>query len=569
MAHPRRPPPPPPPPPNAKLGRNIVNTPTLRSSSRPSLSSHSWRLSSVDSATSSDEAEDFYDQDTESDDPFDHQNRASFPPLMPTVQSRTAVDQNRKKITRVITNQVSRLKNGRSPVPGSESDASSVHSTATSVDLVQSLWVRMKEQRQQVNDIKQDMAGRRRHLRELRRRKDAADNAFMNMVRPILIRGQQRTLDTLDAVLDKKFADMQSIRTEYYSRESYYEGLEINLDKKEEDLNNIETRFFSALAAGTTGAAQEFEKEISDDDEPKYLSDIPHDLMGISRNGPTEEAHPLWEDLVCATGDFTNAQDDYDELVLINEQYAYGMGVKKAAGKTLSPEEEHFINDFPDQERERRREIDRLAEEVKRLKRVCEENGAMKKHPSYMIAYALDPDIGEDMTLDDSWPSSKSLAHHRFPDLLSCPDHLLQARPLTALDDLRRVVRLSSNHPAKKSQLQAAQKELAISRLMIEFKGDDKSDFVTRWLLHQLRTSPMSVELLHATFIHEARLRISNLHRWQQDVLFYWWRDGAVKRREDFLRSTSASGVPQPATHLVTAVMNRSPYMEGGEGQLS
>ncbi|KAF4874400.1 hypothetical protein CGCSCA1_v006481 [Colletotrichum siamense] len=544
ITHPRPPPPPPPPPPMARRKKPLAGT--MPSSPPLLLSTDIWQQPiTSDSGASSDESDDYFDQ----------QNRTAFPPLMPTVQSRKAVERDRRKITDVITNKVSRLAHSRSPVPSLESDASSVASTISSGDDgVQHLWVLMKERRQRVYGIKQEMASRRRHLRELRRRKDEADNAFMNMLRPILIRGRRSTLGTLDDTLDKRFADMQKLRTDYHFFESDYENLEVSLDEQEEDLINIETRFFSILAAGSTSAGQEFEMEDSDDDELAEQSSMPYDLMGISRHGPTEEAHPLWQDLVSAIGDLENAKDEYGDLILIHDQYAYGIEVKKTAGKRPNADEIEFIDGYPSEEREKRENVDRLADEVKRLKQICEENGAMKKHPSFRIAYALDPDIGEDMSLDDLGTKTGSVAHPRFPELLSCPDYLLRPEPLTALGNLRRAVRLPANDPTKKRQLHAAQKEYAISRLMSEFKGDDKADFVTRWLLDQLRTSPLAVEFLYTTFVHEHRLRIENRHRWQQDVLFHWWRDGAVKSRDDFIGPLTGSGMASPAQGLTRDV---------------
>ncbi|TKW51336.1 hypothetical protein CTA1_10686 [Colletotrichum tanaceti] len=408
-----------------------------------SPSSGSWHLeyTSSDSETSSMEA-----------DYLEHQNRTTFPPLLPSAQGPV---HERKQMTDSITNKVSRLENSRVSVPSLvASDASSAASVASMEDNgVQGLWVQMKERRQRLNSLKQDMATKRKALQELRRRKDEADNTFMKMLRPILVRDRRGLTGASDELLDERFAEMQSL-----------------------------------------------------------------------------------------LGDLSNAKEEYEDLLLYHNQYAYNMDVKKFAGLTPSAEEIEFMDEFPEEEREKRESVDRLTEEVGRLKEVCERKGAMKKHPSFKIAYALDPNIGEDLSLDSPPPQSGSLAHWQFPELLSHPDHVLREEPLTAVDELKRAAKLPAESPVRKAQLYAAKKEYGISRLVSEFKEEDKSDFITRWLLHQLRTSPLAVKLLYSTFVQTIRLRIVNLQRWQQDVLFHWWKDGAVKPPDYFLGPLTGSG---------------------------
>ncbi|WYZ46534.1 hypothetical protein EsH8_IX_000759 [Colletotrichum jinshuiense] len=550
------PPPPPPPPPSDTYleGRGLTKAPIQRSlSPSMSFSSGSWQqeYTSSGSEASSDEA-----------DYFEQKNRVVFPPLMPTVQARKVVERERKLVTDVITNKVSRFENSRGSVPSLvESDASSVASVMSSDDDgVQDLWVQMKERRQRLHTIKQEMASRRKAFRELRRKKDEADNTFMNLLRPILIRGRQGLLGTSEEMLEKRFTEMQTLRTEYHWLESGYEGLEFTLDEEEEDLNNIETRFFSLLAAGSTKALRTTaHMEAPEDDEQDDQSKMPYELTGISRNGPPDDSHPLWQDLMSAIGDLNNAQEEFDDLLLYREQYAYGIEIKQIAGKEPSAEELEFMEEFPEEQREKQEKVNRLTEEVGRLKEICKEKGAMKKHPSFRIAYALDPNIGEDFSLDGSPPKSGTLAHIQFPQLLSQPDHVLRPEPLTALEELRRAARLPANDPTKNARLFPAQKEFGISRLVSEFKGGDKSDFITRWLLHQLRTSPLAVELLYSTFIQTMHLKIDDKQRWQQDVLFHWWRDDAVKPPEEFFGPLTGSGMVSPGHESLSGHISLPP----------
>ncbi|EFQ26102.1 uncharacterized protein GLRG_01246 [Colletotrichum graminicola M1.001] len=484
---------------------------------------------------------------------FDHQNRTTFPPLLPSAKGRT-FEQGRKQLTDSITNKVSRLEISQSSVPSLvASDASSAASVASiEDDGVQELWIQMKERRQRLNLIKENMTTKRKALQELRRRKDEADNTFMHMLRPILVRGRQGLPGMSNELLDKRFAEMQSLRTEYHWLESGYEEHEFALDEQEVELIKIETRFFSLLAAGSGRNIRSApHTDDSEDSEAEESTDIPYELTGISRNGPTDDSHPLWEDLVSAVGDLSNAREEYDDLLLYHSQYTYSMDVKRSARKPPSAEEIEFMDEFPEEEREKRQHVDHLTEEVDRLKEICKQKGAMKKHPSFKIAYALDPNIGDDLSLDSPPPESKTLAHWQFPELLSCPDHVLRPEPLTALDELKRAAKNPLDSPARNLQLCAAQKEYSISKLITEFKGEDKSDFITRWLLHQLRTSPLAVELLYSTFTQTIRLKIKNFRRWQQDVLFHWWRDSAVKPPDEFFGPLTGSGRVWPGHEAI------------------
>ncbi|KAK1997275.1 hypothetical protein LX36DRAFT_681846 [Colletotrichum falcatum] len=484
---------------------------------------------------------------------FEHQNRTTFPPLLPSAQGRT-FKRERKQLTDSITNKVSRLEIPRSPVPSLVASGASSAASVMSIedDGVQELWFQMKERRQRLNLLKEDMATKRKALQELRRRKDEADNTFMHMLRPILVRGRQGLSGISEELLDERFAEMQSLRTEYHWLESGYEGHEFALDEEEVELIKIETRFFSLLAAGSGRNIRSApHTDESEDSEAEESTDMPYELTGISRNGPTDDAHPLWEDLVSAVGDLSNAREEYDDLLLYHNQYTYSMDVKKSAGKPPSTEEVEFMDEFPEEEREKRQYVDHLTEEVERLKEICKQKGAMKKHPSFKIAYALDPNIGDDISLDIPPPESGTLAHWQFPELLSHPDHVLRPEPLTALDDLKRAAKIPPDSPVRNLQLCAAQKEYGISKLISEFKGGDKSDFITRWLLHQLRTSPLAVELLYSTFTQTIRLKIKNFQRWQQDVLFHWWRDGAVKPPDEFFGPLTGSGRVWPGHEAI------------------
>ncbi|ROT41255.1 hypothetical protein SODALDRAFT_357286 [Sodiomyces alkalinus F11] len=471
------------------------------------------------------------DSSDEEEDYYDHWNR-NFPPLMPTVGPRVSIARKRRLVTKNISNRVSRYER-RSPAQSEPtSDTSSDIASENSEDEAQLLWVQLKEKRQRLDETKQAMAARRKQLRELRRRKDEADNAFMGLLRPLFQKSRRGGVhSTSDELLDRRFNEMQRLRTEYHYLESAYEGLEVALDEQEEDLNKLEVRFFSLLATGRSRSARaQTRKSDTDPRASGAPYNVPHLLLGISPEGPPlDDVHPLWRDLVSAIGDFNLAQEELDDLLFRREQIAYELELKKGTGKTPTEEEEEFMAEFPGEERERRRKADEMAEEMRRLRRLCRDHGVEVKHPSFEVAYALDRNIGEDMTLsnDDARAESKSLAHHRFPELLSQPDHVLRRpEPLTVFDDLKQAAKLPAGDAGKNARMHVAVKEYGIHDLVHGFKGGDRLELVARWLLYQLRTNPLEAYLLSNTFLRQTGLKVLDRHRWTRDVLYHWWRDG-------------------------------------------
>ena len=92
---------------------------------------------------------------------------------------------------------------GEAPSPDIESVASDVSSYAE----VELLWQQLKEKRARLGEIKAQMAERRQELRRLRRQRNDADNAFMSLIRPMLV-SQRGILQTSIRVLDSRVADM-------------------------------------------------------------------------------------------------------------------------------------------------------------------------------------------------------------------------------------------------------------------------------------------------------------------------------------------------------------------------
>lgn len=424
------------------------------------------------------------------------------------------------------------------------------------------LWQQLKEKRAKLGGTRAEMRSRRKELREKRRDKDAADNAFMSVVRPVLV-SQGEPFHAPANLFESRLEKMQQLRDDYQVLESSYEALEAMLDEEERDLSILETRFFSILAAGQT--KEERQLDISSDSGAANFSidqsEIPYELRGISPYGPVEEPHPLYVDLTSTVGYLGNARDEYADLLSTKEQYEEEEQLKKTTKQKVSDELEmkEFFDEFPHEERRMNDVVATLESKVHHLRKLCEDRGVMKKHMSIKMEYALDPHIEyEDLDLDDEQTilnRRQTLGHAEFNELLSQPDHVLAEEPLTPLGALKAAIRLPNHHPEKGVRKRLASKEYAIDNLMRECDGGKKADYVNRWLLHQLRLSPLHAVLLRSTFQASRSLKIRDMWRWQCDVMHYWWRDSTMSLTDGFFKPitsdnseySSRLGTPQPS----------------------
>lgn len=417
---------------------------------------------------------------------------------------------------------------------GSKSNVSKASAPPADVEL---LWTKLKDQRAKLNDIKSQMMRKRKRLKELRRVRDQADNTFMGYIRPVLV-NPNGSLQTLRGNINHQLAEMQRLRTEYQALERDYEDQEMTLDEEEEELNKLETNFFSLLAVGNTISIRPPNEPGSERAEEDGTKDTPDLLRGISPFGPTDDPHPLFQELMSAVGDLQNAKEDLDELMFLKGEHENELKMKATAKMELTTAEKEFLAEFPADQERMTSSVSKLQDKVTQLRQLCEEKGVMQKHLSSQVAYLLYPKQGyEDIDLDPDDESAGSLAHARFSVLLSQPEHLLEEVPKTAGGALKAAARLPDSDPSKRGRMQLASKEYSIDQLIIAYNEGGKTNFVNRWLLHQLRLSPMKALLLYMTFTTSQGLKIRDLLRWQRDVLHYWW----VGERRDSKRAASES----------------------------
>ena len=477
------------------------------------------------------------------------------------------------------------LQGGYGPVSGTgsaHSDHSGIMSIQSSVDELQVLWTKLDQQRRDIRERRQDMAEKRSQIKEIQRKQAEADNSFMKLLRPLLLETGPTSRSGTTALthdeIQERFQGLQSLRDEYSAATSEYEALEAEVDREEGELTILEAQFFSTMYA--TGVRSDDQDDDSDASEsvpeepppsrpPSRLS-----LLGIS--GTIEEdIHPLYRSLLDAVGECDLAQEHYSDLVthrrailydleiklklerLKKTQKAMGGGVavltedeleaikstvagvpahastaelKRTFGSKIKKTDLLFLESYGREEEAAKQRLDRTTEEARRIKALCVSKGAMRQHApeheEYTIFMATE-DEGTppptSFTIQDHGPASKGrgLAHPEFSILLSDPSHVLEMH--TAKSALRTATRMPKEDQDRPAKIEHAMKEYGISNLLNESKPGDKSDYINRWLLQNLRISPREVHVLLSVW--PSFLKIINMRRWQEDVLYHWTRD--------------------------------------------
>ena len=524
-----------------------------------------------------------------------HYNQRQFPPLLPAAAVyRSSTPRDRSRAANHIAAWVSRyeqsndnseaglkessgdnivkrpLRRQDGEFNGDISNDGEVDDSGFAARRIEDLWQQMKAKRQKAHEIKSVMAQKRRALRILRRSKDDADNAFMGMIRPILVHQPGQLPCALDhRKLVEKMTEMQNLRTDYHLLESEYEGLEEILDEEDGILSSLEVLFFGTLAAHHNEHYGQTSSVTSDEKTgvapPLESDNVPLELRGISPNGPSEEIHPLYADLTSALGDLQLAQEEFGDLLHLKDQTDEEMRVRTLTGQDETPEDiMEFLDEFSTEAPRRETVLVSCETEVQRLKMECEQQNVMRKHISVQMEFLLNPDdpVPEealDLQEEDEGENAKrNLAHHKFSDLLSQPDHLLSAPdPIGHVAALRAATKLSQDDVTRQDKVRTAAKEYNIMTLLQDFEPSAKWDFVNRWLLLNLRINPLNTVLLCSLFESGQSLTIVDLRRWQSDVLFWWWRDEAVdlfKKGLNFMTAADSCA----ASNLSTATPSRA-----------
>lgn len=450
---------------------------------------------------------------------------ASLPPTYP---ARTREESRTRAVTdadvaREITRTMARLQ-------GRNSQDEAVSGKIGGRD-VRDLWGELRRKREDIYAMRLEMARDRKALRDLRHRKNDADNKMLSMIR--------RVLPKLGNEHRRSFADAQALRTEYTTQENNYESRELALDSLEAELLLLETKFFTGLSH-RAGADDDGQVDLRTPSPPLADADMPLELKGISPDGPQEVTHPLYKRFQDAIGDFSVASENWHDLLSARAGIDFKLTIDRHLGmERLDEEEVEFLDEFPQEEARRSEELQEARGKVERLRDACVEQGVMRRHLPLHILYVLykhfptsededENDLGEDIDLSDGPPSELVKAGRARPflwRLMSQEAHLFGEFPVLPPAALEAARKLPSDNAEKDTQVRDAEEEHFLHGIFSGCPAHNSTAFVNRWFFHQLRISPHMGYLFYKMGSEDAELDVL---AWQEHVLEAWWDEDTL-----------------------------------------
>ncbi|KAK8110913.1 uncharacterized protein PG998_007370 [Apiospora kogelbergensis] len=360
----------------------------------------------------------------------------------------------------------------------------------TKVRHIAEQWSDLRERQRALHSTWGNIGREREALGDVRQKKNQAYNQVRFAINRIL--RDRPELDDLFREAERADLACQQVET----------NLETLLDGLEEEQCQLETeqrRFFTAIAQSEPST-----ETSSSRSHPESRTS----LRGIQAER-AEVLHPIIQ----------TYEDALQELQLAQEFRTNLLVQKKLVdleGEHIDEGSKEFLITYDDLQQQAHDEVDHWSRAVKERREACQKAALFGPNAT---------DITTDIRL--AGPSTPTLAHPLFPQLLSNPAHLIEGSlPQTVVASLRTATSLPPKMPGRKQKIEAASREFGIETLYIPGQNEGRQDYVNRWLLHKLRISAMEAELLSSTF--QATLKILDWGQWQRDVLFQWTRDEAA-----------------------------------------
>lgn len=442
---------------------------------------------------------------------------------------------------------------GSSSAENNGSSLSPDESLVTDGDALEKSWFRVVDQKTKISALRDRLSKARRQTRNARVEKDAVDNAFMSLLRPLRFTTSSPTAQDLKAAhiagdalnsgldfsrLQDHLDKMQETRHRCQASEMALETLEDELDIAQEELDHLERLLINDSRPGAP--------QLSEDAETKHAA-MPESLMGLEEE-PVENYHPLYMRFMLTLRDHGLAEERYhnhlarkaaieDDLHRLELRQKYHQDYTKYP-KQLDTTDLEFLLGFEKEEKKLLDRIERLSDEADSLREQCFKEGVVPRYAELMEIYSyypwefsVDPDPAVDSDQGFDTATAPYTTTTRFWILLSNQYHLLEDEPVTAETALKMADTSLARDPdnfEKKELRKSALKEFIIEHLIRDTRPEDKGNFINRWALHKLRISPGEVELMYSIFTNETGLHIHDVHRWQHDVLYFWPRDEAA-----------------------------------------
>jgi hypothetical protein len=373
-------------------------------------------------------------------------------------------------------------------------------------------WSRLRSLRTNVLRLRSQLRIKRAELHEKQLAKSTADEAFIRYVR------EHRPVSSPNQTLDAYYTAMQTARDEYGPLEYDYNQFEDILDETEFEMAKIEGRLYNSRVT-TSLETPSFDQPLQD--SGNNIPGTPSSFLGLSSD-IQDEYHPLHVEYLSRLGDLDLAKERYHNMKHERQSLISERESRSRIGLQLQGELQVFLNELPAHEAEVQREIAEIETDVLRLRSEC---------------LAVGIDLNDN---DDSSGSSGADGE----------------------DDSMNITTDNEKVPAQK-QSPPSQNRWPES-LILQFDPNNKSDRINRWLLFNLRTTPLEVALLLRTFLQFMQIldirqwRIDG-SQWQDKVLFFWDKDQANKSAEAFKLPGARSSAVE--SHPSTTIGGRAHAM--------
>lgn len=371
-------------------------------------------------------------------------------------------------------------------------------------------WRRLRFLRANVVRLRAELRNKRKDLQEKQLAKEHADAAFMKVLRegPTGKSPHQDTHDTSRCphhAIETCYTELQATRDECGPLQYDYNLLEDRLDEEEFELAKVEGRLYHTKAHNFSFSKLDFPVL-----EPSPSASR-ESLLGLSSD--LEEYHPLYANYLSRLGDLDLAREQYQNMIQERESILSSQESRAFLGMDTSEEDHEFLSRFPELETSMKDEIAEIERDVERCRAKCVENGV---------------DTSEDHDRDPH------VINQEGQNILAADDDIIlqESHP----DEFNRQISMYS-----KLLPESVEDKSKLNTLITDFIEGNKSDRINRWILHQLRISPLEVELLVRVSLQV--LSLLELYEWPKRVLFWWHRDGANIPPEEFERAPTATSM--------------------------
>jgi hypothetical protein len=337
-------------------------------------------------------------------------------------------------------------------------------------------WAKVKKLRTDIWGLRSKMHEMRRELKEKEQAKSVVDNKYFQFMRRRGLGMSPVDKDiSEDKMMEELFRMCEKARDEYGPLEDDCTLLENHIGSQELELQRLEEKFYERPFEPPAS-----QTEALDSPQPSPTVSL------YSGSDASQEFHPLVAKYLSRVGDVEILKERLDEH--LEERYILEeeKELRQGLGHDLAEPAQKWLDSYSNTETLLMNQLEEAELEVANLRANCFSRGLVDEEGN-----PTDFESQEQRYFVNDFSTEKERSEYvKYP--------LLIPRPLS---------RVQLKDPALDS----------------EESLDDSSNIVSQWLLQQLRSSPLDVNLLAR--ISESLFSYINREKWQQNVVKYWYKD--------------------------------------------